>query len=768
MAEETTLPKVSYIKTSFAGGEFGSSLWGRTDVAQYDNACEIVENMLVRPYGSAISTPGTIFINEGKLSALNTDSSIRLLPFIFNRTDSYVLEAGEEYFRFYTDRGLVITTGTTPFELAHIYDDEEIFDVQFAQLNDIVWLTHPDHPPQKLTRYSAEYWTIEDFNFIGGPFMDDNTTAITLDVDADTGTINISASTTGIFTPSGSTLGHHNTYWKYGYTNTNATTGIDEQGYFKITYVSDTGNATGSVIKLLTQTGGTTAWAEGAWSDVRGWPARVTLHEARLFFARTDAEPDKIWGSKSFVFDDFALDGEADDDGLSLKLASNESNQIQWLASGNALVAGTYGGEFSITGGADEALTPATAFAKKQASFGSEAIIPKRIGNFFYYVQRFGLRLRELFYSWDVDTYKAVDKTIFSPKILESGIIDMTYQQTPDTILWCVLSNGTIATLTREVDQEIQGWSRQVTDGLFESIAVIPSQSYDYDEVWVVVKRTINGAERRYIEVFENIEVPDRQDMCQYLHSALNYNAYDGTTDSTATISLSATTGSITMTTSTAYFQTDDEGQRIRAIDADGVTLGEVEITSFGSTTLVAGTVKKNFDALSYSPGYWGISVSELSGLDHLEAKELSILADGGLDKPNPTVSEGTLALSYDYFVVNAGLPYTQKLLTLPMEAGSGRGTSQGKIQKINEVAIKVNRSHKGFKIGGNEDLAERVSFRDPTTVLGTPELLFTGMMPNIVFRDDYRYGSQVMIINEDPLPIEILSIICELSTTDK
>lgn len=757
------MPKVSYIKTSFSGGEFGSSLWGRTDVAQYENACEIVENMLVRPYGSAISTPGTWFINEVKTSAKRT----RLIPFIFNRADSYVIEAGEEYFRFYTDRGIVITTGTTPFELAHIYDENEIFDVQFAQLNDVVWLTHPDHPPQKLIRYTAEYWTIADFAFVGGPFMDDNTTSTQMSCDNDTGTINVTTSS-AVFTVSGSTLGHHDTYWKFGGTQTNSTTGVDEQGYFKISYVTDGTNATASVIKLLTDTTGTTAWAEGAWSDVRGWPARVAFHEARLFFARTDDEPDKIWGSKSFVFDDFALDGGADDDGLNLQLATNESNEIQWLASGTALIAGTYGGEFTISGGADEALTPSTAFAKKQASWGSEAIVPKRIGNFFYYVQRFGLRLRELFYSWDVDTYKAVDKTIFSPGVLESGVIDMAYQQTPDTILWCVLSNGTIATLTREVDQEIQGWSRQETDGLFESIAVIPSQTYQHDEVWVVVKRTIDGAAERYVEVFENIEVPDLQDECLYVHSALQFSAYDDTTDSSATLTLSGTDGTITLSTGTAYFAAGDVGNRVRAIDSDGVTVGEAKVTSYSSTTLVTGDVKYAFDGLTYAAGLWGISASELSGFDHLEAKELAILGDGGTDKPNQTVSEGTLTLSNDYFKVNAGLPYTQKLLTLPMEAGSARGTAQGKIQKINEVAVKVNRSHKGFKIGGDEDLAERINFRDPTTLMGTPELLFTGIIPNITFRDDYRYGSQVMVINEDPLPIEILSIITELTTQDK
>jgi hypothetical protein len=169
-------------------------------------------------------------------------------------------------------------------------------------------------------------------------------------------------------------------------------------------------------------------------------------------------------------------------------------------------------------------------------------------------------------------------------------------------------------------------------------------------------------------------------------------------------------------------------------------------------------------------------------------------LADGGTDKPDKVVSSSTITLENDYFVVTVGLPYSQKILTLPQEAGSQRGTAQGKIQRINQVGFKVNRSHKGFKVGGaatsldtvsyiesttpevlytgtipnTSFILERISFRDPSTPMGTPEVLYTGMIPNISFRDDYRYGAQVRIQNDDPLPIELLSVITTLDTNDK
>jgi hypothetical protein len=765
------MAKIDYIQNSFCGGEFGPSLFGRTDIAQYRNACAIVENFLCRPYGSLISTPGTKYIAETKLSALGTNSTVRLIKFVFSRTDAYIIEFGEHYFRFYTNQAVVVTSGTTPYEVAHTYDEDELNDVQFAQINDVICLVHPDHKPAKLTRFASNNWTLTDFAFLGGPFLDDNTTATTISYsDPTAGNPTTLTSSTEIFTlSSGSTRGHVNTYWKIGTTLTSSTTGLDVQGYVKITAVTNTTSAGGLVIKQLS-VGPTAEWAEGAWSDIRGWPSCVTFHDGRLFFARTTYEPQKMWGSQPFVYDEFSIEGSYDDDALNLRLASNEGNDIKWLASGSVLVAGTFGGEFTISGGdTGGALTPTTVTAKQQTSWGSESIIPRKIGNFFYYIQRFGKKLRELFYFWDLDTYKSVDKTIFSPHITGDGIIAMDYQQNPETILWCVTTGGTIATLTREVDQEVQAWSRQITDGIFESIAIIPSTDETYDEVWVVVNRTIEGVIHRYIEVFQNMELPDRQDLCFYVHSGLTYSAYDFTsTPTSTTLTLSATAGSINLTASNARFAADDVGQRIRAIDADGVTLGEAEITAYSSSTIVIGTVKKTFTTTTYAAGKWGLSVSEISGLDHLEAETITVLADGGTDKPDMVVSNGTITLSYDYFVVTAGLPYTSTLKTLPIEGGSQRGTAQGKIQKINCVALKVNRSHRGFYIGGADDLLERVSFREAATLMGTPETLYTGIMTNITFNDDYRYGSQIIIENREPLPLEILSLMPTITTEDK
>jgi hypothetical protein len=762
--------KVDIVKNSFVGGEFGPSLFGRTDIAQYQYACEIVENFLVRPYGSLISTPGTRYISEVKSSG-----TARLIKFIFARNDSYIIEMGASYFRFYTDQAVVVSSGTTVLEVAHSYSTTEIWDVQYAQINDVIYLSHKSHRTKKLTRIASNNWTFTDFDFLGGPFLDDNTTAITITPSDTTGTITLTLSATNSTTYF--QAGHIGSYWRVGASRTDGTTGLTIQPYVKITSFSTTVLATGTVMETLVA-GATDDWAEGAWSAVRGYPARVTFHEKRLCFARTNSEPQKVWASKSYIYDDFAV-GSEDDDALNLALASNESNELQWLLSGKTLIAGSYGGEFVISTGDGGVLTPTNVNVSRTSSWGSEAIVPKKIGNYFYFVQRFGKKLREMFYQWDVDTYKCVDKTIMSPHILGDGIKDMTYQSNPDTVLWCVRTDGTIATMTREVDQEVQGWARQTTDGLYESIASIPNRTSAYDEVWVIVNRTIGGATKRYIEVFEDINPNERQDLCFYLHSGLTYNAYTDIPTATSISLTLATNGTVVITASTVAFTiADDVGERIRAIDTDGVTLGECLITSVSSTTIVHATVVKSFSTtagvattastLAYASNYWGISVKTISGLDHLENKTVRVLADGGVDLPNEVVSAGAITLNYNYFVINVGLPYTQKIKTLPIEAGSQRGTAIGKIQRINEVAFKVNRSYKGFKVAGTEATIEQIQWRDPTTLMGTPELLYTGVIPNISFRGDYKYGAVVFIENPDPLPIELLNIICALDTQDK
>jgi hypothetical protein len=195
--------------------------------------------------------------------------------------------------------------------------------------------------------------------------------------------------------------------------------------------------------------------------------------------------------------------------------------------------------------------------------------------------------------------------------------------------------------------------------------------------------------------------------------------------------------------------------------------LGELRITSVSSPTVAIGTVLTTFSSTSYAGLSWGRSAQVISGLTHLEGKEVVAWVDGGLDNSNKTVSNGSITLGSDYFAAVIGLPYDQIIYTLPIEAGSQKGTSQGKIQKISTIGFKLNNSYTGFYVGSSATKLERLVYRNPAQALGTPETFLTGVISNKTFKGGFAVGAQIYIKNSDPAPIEILSIMPELMTQD-
>ena len=199
-----------------------------------------------------------------------------------------------------------------------------------------------------------------------------------------------------------------------------------------------------------------------------------------------------------------------------------------------------------------------------------------------------------------------------------------------------------------------------------------------------------------------------------------------------------------------------------------GTTIGEGQITATASTTSITLSITTTFTALSYSASLWGVSVSTVSGLTHLEAETVGILADGLTESLTRTVASAAVTLGSNYFVIHVGLSYDQILFTLPKEAGSQRGSAQGKWQRFDEIVFKVNRSTQNFKYGTDEDNLDDVNLAITPTVT----TLYTGILPpqggGIAMRGGYKRGAQVYIKNSNPLPLEILSIMGALDTNEK
>lgn len=285
----------------------------------------------------------------------------------------------------------------------------------------------------------------------------------------------------------------------------------DRTGIVEITAVASTTSATATALTSLGDSGETAVaathrWAEGSWSNKRGWPKTVSISpEDRLVFAGNSAEPLSVWGSEIGDWTNYLSGGSLDTDPYIFELVgSGQQNEIQWSVPKKALVFGTVGGEhlFSASN-VDEAVTPTNVQARLQTTYGSRNIRAEIVNQAILFIQRGGLKVREFLFDFETDAHKADDLTVFAEHITESGIVDIAFQRNPNPILWCVRDDGEIAVMTYERDQNVFSWSRIVTDGNFESVSVIYGGTGNEDEVWITVQRNINGSVARYIERFK-------------------------------------------------------------------------------------------------------------------------------------------------------------------------------------------------------------------------------------------------------------------------
>jgi hypothetical protein len=280
-------------------------------------------------------------------------------------------------------------------------------------------------------------------------------------------------------------------------------------GLVKITLFVNDGEVRGTIIQAMTSVVASAplAWSLEAavWSFSNGYPRTGTLHEQRLVVAGTTKYPQTIWGSVTGSYLDFTL-GTGDSDAFSFTIASDEINPISYVASLRNLIVHTYGGEFSLQGGIEKPITPTNVRIRPESPHGSKGVRPELIGKESVFVQRAGRKVRALGYRADSDGYSAPDLSVLAEHITKSGVTALSYQQEPDLTLWAVRADGVLLSCTIDRDQSVIGWAQHLTEGAFESVATIPNGSAD--ETWVIVRRLVNGATVRYLEVLDSTMTP--------------------------------------------------------------------------------------------------------------------------------------------------------------------------------------------------------------------------------------------------------------------
>ena len=736
------MARVAAQLSNFTAGELSPRLDGRNDLAKYSAGCATVENMVIYPHGAAARRPGTQYVSSVKTPANKT----RLIPFEFSTTQTYILELGNQYIRFYKDNGQILSGGS-PYEISSPYLTAEIFDIKFAQSADVMYITHPNHKTRKLSRTGHTSWTLTEVDFVNGPYLDTNSSTTTITASAHT------VGTGRTFTASTSTF---------------VSTDVGRLVRFRDGYAEITGftSATVVTVEILKDTGstsGSTDWSLGAFSSTTGHPSCVSFFEQRLVFAATLNNPQTVYFSKSGDYEnmDANIGGTvADDDAIIYTIASNQVNAIRFMAAGRTLIIGTAGGEFTVSGGGDnDAVTPTNILIKKQSNHGAANTDAIAVANATLFLQRAKRKIRELAYNFDVDGYTAPDLTILAEHITEGGIVEMAYQEEPLAIIWCVRNDGELIALTYQREQEVVAWHRHIFGGAFgsskavcESVAVIPTEDSEY-ELYMIIKRTINGATTRYVEYLNTFDFDQTDNTSfNFLDSQLNYSGATSTLN--GDISNSANTvivASGTDFTSSGKIKIGGEiitytGKSTNNLT--GCTRGTESTTAAAHTS--GDTVKQ--------------VVNSLSGLNHLEGQTVSILADGATH-PDKTVSSNAVTLDRFANSVKIGLGYTSILKTMRIDAGSQNGTSQSKTKRIYEITIRLYESL-GVEVGPDLNNMERIPFRSSADLMDSGVGVFTGDK-EVEFRGNYETDGFIFVRQDQPLPLTILSLYPKLITND-
>jgi len=175
--------------TALNAGELSPYMDARSDVEKYRSGCRTLENMVVLPYGGVYRRAGTEYLGEAK----NDDKRCRLIGFNFSATTTYVLEMGHQYIRVWSN-GAPVLSGGIPFEVASPYTEAQLREVQYVQINDVMYLVHGAHPPHKLSRLADNDWTLQQVQWKYPPLLDRNITATTIASSSATGSATLTAS----------------------------------------------------------------------------------------------------------------------------------------------------------------------------------------------------------------------------------------------------------------------------------------------------------------------------------------------------------------------------------------------------------------------------------------------------------------------------------------------------------------------------------------------------------------------------------------------
>ena len=504
------------LKNNLSSGELSPLLWTRTDIQQYANGAKKLLNAIPLVEGGAKKRPGTKYrgISPGAL---------RLIPFVPNSDNPFLLILGLESLTVYNPiTQEVVHTSSTPYDTA-----AKVAAIQVAHSRYRMFFVQGDHPVHRLVcSKDFDAWSFAPFTFVTAPVDEIKTTPnVALKPNGtDVGkTITLTASAYPTWKSTdnyiiGERVVHLLKTWEAladnsGSEPTDLNTNWQEVPWYDIpifnaSHIGAVVNINGGQVKITEITSGTVATGEvlvklnadiqaiakswtlntAAFTDLTGYPSTVTFFKQRLVFANTKNNPNQLWISAIGNDGDF-LESTDDASAFSMASSSAQADNILHLAQRGGVVALTGGSEFLIS--SSGAFTPASAQIEQHTTYGAQSNVrPCLVGNELLFVQRGGNRLRALSYRYEVDGLVSPELSAIAPHIAEEhgGIKELTYQQTPYSLVWMVLNDGKVASITLNRDQEMNSWAQHDFGGEVRSICALPQASGN-DLCFMIIER---------------------------------------------------------------------------------------------------------------------------------------------------------------------------------------------------------------------------------------------------------------------------------------
>lgn len=771
----------NYAQHSFGSGEISPALYARTDQAKYAAALRTCRNFIVRPQGGVDNRPGTELVGQSFVSWL--------LPFIFNASQTYILEFSNLLLRFAKQGAYV----GAPYALVTPYTSAEVAALQISQSADVVTIVHPSHPIMELRRLAETNWTLTPKVFgptiapptnlvstTGTPnnnhlFITWVVTAIAAD-GSESFQSNMVAVVASLLTPTSHTpqglnwdivagsVGY-NVYKRY----LSVVTLPGTQGSFG--FIGTT-NALGFYDAGLTPDFAVQPPQVRTLFAVAGdYPAAVGNYQQRMLFAGSNNSPETVWTSRSADTRNFTVSVPTqDDDAITFTLVGKQVNRITHLLDAAAFVILSSGAAWDIGGDSSGIVRPTDINPHKFSSQGASALVPIDLDDRLLFTHA-NQPVVGAFVPQMYGRTKRLDLTLLAAHLFQGHtLVSWAYQSAPDAIVWLVRDDGVLLGLTYVPDQEILAWHHHDTDGLVECVCVIPENGAD--RLYLVVNR--DGV--RMLERMTSRFFTDIQDAI-FTDATLSYDGRNA--DATRTMTLSGGTTwaydeLLSLSANFSAFSASEIGNEYILTGSDGAVV-RFAVTTYTNPFLVGGHTDKTVPASLRGGGTvtWSRAVDQVGGLSHLEGKQVSVVADAYVvaNPNNPkitnvcTVSGGSINLGGCYAYIHVGLPYVSDLETLDLDTPEGASLRDKKVL-INRLTLELTAA-RGLFVGSTPPVADNVleplfelKLRD-TEDYSQPVALLTGVArDNLQNNWNQDRNGRVFIRQVDPLPCTILAAI--------